>query len=155
LTARLIQGFSAGGEVAASTTLLIEYATPKNRGYFGSWQFASQGLGITLGAVLVGLLSYNLTPAAMESWGWRIPFMVGMLIAPVGLYIRSQLHETHAAPANSKEGRSSIRIVLTTYGKDTLLGTLMIIGAPSAPTSSRFTCRPMQFANSACRCRWH
>jgi len=128
LTARLIQGFSAGGEVAASTTLLIEYATPKNRGYFGSWQFASQGLGIMLGAVLVGLLSYNLAPAAMESWGWRIPFMVGMLIAPVGLYIRSQLHETHEAPTNSKAGRSSIGIVLTTYGKDTLLGTLMIIG---------------------------
>ena len=69
MLARLIQGFSAGGEVGASTTLLVEHATPANRGYMASWQFASQGLGILLGAVVVGALSYALTPAGHGKLG--------------------------------------------------------------------------------------
>jgi MHS family proline/betaine transporter-like MFS transporter len=92
--ARLIQGFSAGGEVGASTTLLVEHATPANRGYMASWQFASQGLGVMLGAIVVGALTFSLTPEAMQSWGWRVPFVIGMLIAPVGMYIRRHLEES-------------------------------------------------------------
>ena len=114
--ARLIQGFSAGGEVGASTTLLVEHATPANRGYMASWQFASQGLGILLGAVVVGLLSATLSPAAMESWGWRVPFVLGMLIAPVGMYIRRHLEEsldvTRAGGAGQAR-RSSLSEVCT------------------------------------------
>jgi len=133
--ARLIQGFSAGGEVGASTTLLVEHATPADRGYMASWQFASQGLGILLGAWVVGVLSATLSPHAMESWGWRVPFFMGMLIAPVGMYIRRHLEEsleiadepTHAPPR-----RSSLSEVCSEHGQTVLAAILTIIGGTAA-----------------------
>jgi MFS family permease len=133
--ARLIQGFSAGGEVGASTTLLVEHATPANRGYMASWQFASQGLGILLGAVVVGVLSATLSPQAMESWGWRLPFFMGMLIAPVGMYIRQHLEESldiAEEPANAPPRRSSLAEVCGEHGKTVLAAILTVIGGTAA-----------------------
>jgi MHS family proline/betaine transporter-like MFS transporter len=136
--ARLIQGFSAGGEVGASTTLLVEHATPADRGYMASWQFASQGLGILLGAVVVGALSFALTPADMESWGWRVPFFLGMVIAPVGMYIRRHLEESldlkaePAGAAGSAPRRSSLSEVCGEHGRTVLWATLGVIGGTAA-----------------------
>ncbi|WP_431513568.1 MFS transporter [Variovorax sp. DAIF25] len=132
--ARLIQGFSAGGEVGASTTLLVEHATPRNRGYMASWQFASQGLGVMLGAVVVGTLTFTLSPQSMESWGWRVPFFIGMLIAPVGMYIRRHLHESlEIAPdASTKPRESSLRIVCTQHGGTVLAAILTMVGGTTA-----------------------
>ena len=91
--ARCIQGFSAGGEFGAATAFLAEQH-PERRGFFASWQFASQGLTTVLatafGAVLAGALSVE----QMDSWGWRIPFLFGLLIGPVGYYLRSHVEET-------------------------------------------------------------
>lgn len=133
--ARLIQGFSAGGEVGASTTLLVEHATPQNRGYMASWQFASQGLGILLGAVVVGVLSFALTPQAMESWGWRVPFVLGLAIAPVGMYIRRHLEESleiaPPPPAGTKR-ESSISEVCRLHGRTVLNAILTMIGGTAA-----------------------
>jgi MFS family permease len=132
--ARLIQGFSAGGEVGASTTLLVEHATPQNRGYMASWQFASQGLGVMLGAVVVGTLTFTLSPQSMESWGWRVPFFIGMLIAPVGMYIRRHLHESlEIAPdQGAKPRESSLRIVCTQHGGTVLAAILTMVGGTTA-----------------------
>jgi len=133
--ARLIQGFSAGGEVGASTTLLVEHATPANRGYMASWQFASQGLGILLGAVVVGILSATLAPPAMESWGWRVPFALGMLIAPVGMYIRRRLQESfepETEGGGSATRRGSLSEVCGRHGKTVLGAILSIIGGTAA-----------------------
>ena len=71
--ARLLQGFSAGGEVGASTTLLAESAPPNERGYYGSWQLASQGLAILIAAGMAWAVSYALTPDQVKAWGWRVP----------------------------------------------------------------------------------
>ncbi|MFZ2140204.1 MAG: MFS transporter [Xanthobacteraceae bacterium] len=91
--ARCIQGFSAGGEFGAATAFLAEQH-PERRGFFASWQFASQGLTTVLatafGAVLAGALSVE----QLDSWGWRIPFLFGLLIGPVGYYLRSHVEET-------------------------------------------------------------
>ncbi len=132
--ARLIQGFSAGGEVGASTTLLVEHATPANRGYMASWQFASQGLGVMLGAAAVAALTSCLTPAAMKSWGWRLPFVAGMLIAPVGMYIRRHLEESlHIASAKAARPReSNLRIVCSQHGRTVLAAILSIAGSTTA-----------------------
>ncbi len=133
--ARLVQGFSAGGEVGASTTLLVEHATPADRGYMASWQFASQGLGILMGAVVVGLLSFTLAPQAMESWGWRVPFFLGMVIAPVGMYIRRHLEESldvRVSPTGSSARRSSLAEVCGEHGKTVLAATLSIVGGTVA-----------------------
>ncbi|KPU93818.1 MFS transporter [Variovorax paradoxus] len=133
--ARLIQGFSAGGEVGASTTLLVEHATPQNRGYMASWQFASQGLGVMLGAVVVGALTFTLSPENMQSWGWRVPFVIGMLIAPVGMYIRRHLEESlQIAPESATAPRreSSLRIVCSQHGKTVLAAILALVGGTTA-----------------------
>ena len=132
--ARLIQGFSAGGEVGASTTLLVEHATPANRGYMASWQFASQGLGVMLGAVVVGLLTFTLSAESMQSWGWRVPFVIGMLIAPVGMYIRRHLEESlHISPREAAAPReSSLKIVCTRHGRTVLAAILSLVGGTTA-----------------------
>ena len=91
LLARLVQGFAAGGEVGAATTFLLESGPLSKRGYFVSWQAASQGAASLLGASLGLFLSRTLSPADLSAWGWRVPFLLGLLIAPVGI-----LHSTPA-----------------------------------------------------------
>jgi MFS transporter, MHS family, proline/betaine transporter len=85
--ARLIQGFSAGGEFGASTAMLIEHA-PHRRGFLASWQFATQGLATLLAASFGYGLARLMAPADLAAWGWRVPFFFGLLIGPAGLYLR-------------------------------------------------------------------
>jgi len=93
VVARLIQGFSAGGEFGSATALLAEQ-DPKRRGMFTSWQMASQGLTVILASGFGVLLSSLLTPEQLAGWGWRIPFFFGLLIGPVAIYIRRSLEES-------------------------------------------------------------
>jgi len=94
--ARLLQGFSAGGEFASATAFLIESAPAGRRGFYGSWQMVGQGLAVLAGAILGTVLTRTLSPEALDGWGWRIPFLCGLIIGPVGLYIRRNLAETDA-----------------------------------------------------------
>jgi MFS transporter, MHS family, proline/betaine transporter len=96
VVARLLQGFSAGGEFASATAFLTESAPAGRRGLYGSWQMVGQGLAVLLGAILGTLLTRSLTPETLDSWGWRIPFLFGLIIGPVGLYLRRNLDETSA-----------------------------------------------------------
>ncbi|WP_224971845.1 MFS transporter [Acinetobacter oleivorans] len=98
LLGRLIQGFSAGGETGTSTTLLAEIAPPKKRNFYVSFQGTSQGLAVLLASVVVLCLNLSLTPEQMHSWGWRIPFFIGLIIVPVGFYLRKTLDETLETP---------------------------------------------------------
>src|ERR1700726_782823 len=102
LAARLIQGFSAGGEFGSSTAFLVEHM-PHRRGFIASWQFASQGLGQVLSSAFgVGLTSW-MTAADMNAWGWRIPFLFGILVGPVGIYIRNHLEDATPPPAGKQD----------------------------------------------------
>jgi MFS transporter, MHS family, proline/betaine transporter len=94
LLARLLQGFAAGGEFASATSFLIETAPPGRRGFYGSWQMVGQGLSVFSGAVVGAILTSALSPESLDSWGWRVPFLLGLIIGPVGLYIRRNLEET-------------------------------------------------------------
>ncbi|MDB5611721.1 MAG: transporter [Bradyrhizobium sp.] len=109
LIARLVQGFSAGGEFGSSTAFLVEHA-PDRRGFIASWQFASQGLANLLASAFGVGLTLWMAPADLQSWGWRIPFLFGVLIGPVGIYIRNHLEDATAPPA-ARQG-SPIREVL-------------------------------------------
>lgn len=92
MVARLIQGFSAGGEFGSSTAFLVEHF-PERKAFIASWQFATQGAS-TLMASAFGLgLTSLMSEAQIQEWGWRIPFAFGLIIGPVGLYIRRHLHE--------------------------------------------------------------
>lgn len=93
IVARLIQGFSAGGEFASATAFLAEQSVAR-RGFYSSWQFASQGVTSLLAAGFGTALTAWLTPAQIDSWGWRIPFLFGLLIGPVALYIRRHVDES-------------------------------------------------------------
>jgi MHS family proline/betaine transporter-like MFS transporter len=108
ILARLVQGFSAGGEFGSSTAFLVEHA-PERRGFIASWQFASQGLSGLLGSGFGALLTSTMDPADLQSWGWRIPFLFGILIGPVGIYIRRHLDDATSPPA--AEQASPIRQV--------------------------------------------
>jgi len=98
IVARLVQGFSAGGEFGSSTAFLVEHM-PGKRGFVASWQFASQGISSLLGAGFGLLLTSTLSEPELQSWGWRIPFLFGVLIGPIGLYIRNNIEDATAPPA--------------------------------------------------------
>jgi MFS family permease len=98
IAARMVQGFSLGGEVGPTTAYLLEAAPLRGRGLAVSWQGASQGIAATLGG-LVGLgLSAVMTPAALDTYGWRIAFLLGAVTIPFGLWIRRGLPETLHLP---------------------------------------------------------
>jgi MFS family permease len=94
VVARLIQGFSAGGEMGPATTYLLESAPADKKCFFGSWQLASQNIGSIISGLIGVVLALVLSDAMTNSWGWRVPFLLGILIAPVGYYIRRNLDET-------------------------------------------------------------
>lgn len=91
ICARLVQGFAVGGEYGAATTLLAEQ-DPARRGWFASWQFSSQGLALCL-ASLAGLLVATMDPGLRDAWGWRLPFVFGLLVGPAAVVIRRKLLE--------------------------------------------------------------
>jgi MFS transporter, MHS family, proline/betaine transporter len=102
IVARLVQGFSAGGEFGSSTAFLVEHM-PGRRGFVASWQFASQGISALLGSGFGLLLSSTLSEADLQNWGWRIPFFFGVLIGPIGLYIRNNIEDATAPPADKND----------------------------------------------------
>ncbi|CAB3798791.1 Proline/betaine transporter [Paraburkholderia caffeinitolerans] len=91
--ARVLQGISAGGEFGSATSMLIEYAPANQKGLFGSFQMFAQAVAGVLASLAGVLITQGLTPAQLESWGWRLPFLFGLLIGPVGLYIRHRVDE--------------------------------------------------------------
>jgi MFS family permease len=130
VAARLCQGFAVGGEVGPSTMFMLEAAPPDRRMFFASWQLASQNLGSLVSGVIGVLLALTLSKSSLNDWGWRVPFSLGILIAPVGIYIRSQLVETldhaqHEVPHNTGA------ILSTVFGSNwpgLLLGLAFIAG---------------------------
>lgn len=94
LIGRLLQGFSAGVELGGVSVYLSEMATPGNKGFYVSWQSGSQQVAVMVAAVIGFVLNYQLSPAAMNDWGWRIPFFIGCAIVPFLFYIRRSLEET-------------------------------------------------------------
>jgi MHS family proline/betaine transporter-like MFS transporter len=96
LIARLMQGFSAGGEWGGSTAFIVEWAEEGERGFLGSFQQCSVSAGLLLGSGVAALVATLLDPATMEAWGWRVPFLLGALLGPVGIYMRRNIDETPA-----------------------------------------------------------
>jgi len=121
--ARLLQGFSAGGEFASATSFLIETAPAGRRGFYGSWQMVGQGLAVLTGALLGTFLTRALTPDQLDGWGWRVPFLFGLIIGPLGLYIRRHLEETTAfiQAAQKQHARPALGAAVVAHTKETLV----------------------------------
>ncbi|WP_443081196.1 glycine betaine/L-proline transporter ProP [Streptomyces sp. PmtA] len=99
LVARLVQGFSTGGEYAGATTFIAEYAPDRRRGFFGSWLEFGTLAGYIAGAGLVTLMTALLSSDDLLSWGWRLPFLIAGPMGLIGLYLRTRLEETPAFAA--------------------------------------------------------
>jgi MFS transporter, MHS family, citrate/tricarballylate:H+ symporter len=94
LTGRLLQGFSAGVELGGVSVYLAEISTPGNRGFYTSFQSASQQVAILVAAIIGYVLSESMPADAVAAWGWRIPFFIGCLIIPFIFLLRRTLEET-------------------------------------------------------------
>ncbi|MEU3459809.1 glycine betaine/L-proline transporter ProP [Streptomyces sp. NPDC006733] len=127
---RLVQGFSTGGEYGGASTFIAEYAPDKRRGFYGSFLEFGTLAGYIGAAGLVTILSAVLDTGSMESWGWRIPFLVAGPIGLIGLYLRLRLDET---PAFQKLGNETARTSDTATAETTAKGDLRTIFADHWP----------------------
>ncbi len=110
VTARMLQGFSLGGEIGSNTAYLLEAAPIEKRGLVVSWQAASQNIALIAGGLVGVALTAFLQPAALETYGWRIAFLLGAVAVPFGLWLRTNLpetlHEPESATARPSSGQS-------------------------------------------------
>lgn len=104
---RLLQGLSLGGEFSGSITFLVEHAPVRKRGLVGSATVFSLAAGMLLGSIVATICSKSMSTADLESWGWRIPFIVGIVIAVVGFYIRHYTDESPEFEQIKKMGKTS------------------------------------------------
>jgi len=132
VVARVIQGFSAGGEYSTSTALLTEFAPPGRRGYYAAFQHVAQFSAFVIGASFFFGLKTFLSPDAFVGWGWRVPFLAGIVIGPVGVYLRSAIDETPEFKAflEKRAGRPNtpLRDVLRRYPRSLFALLLYVAG---------------------------
>jgi len=144
ILARLIQGIAAGGEVGASMSMLVESAPANRRGFYSSWTLATQGLSTTFGGLLaLGFDSYlpGLTGNAnvMAEWGWRIPFLIGVLLAPIGCWLRLSLeNEVPVKTQPSKVKQDRVIDLLIEYKEVIFIGVMLTIGSTVSTYISLF-----------------
>ncbi|MUV26978.1 MFS transporter [Burkholderia thailandensis] len=120
---RLLQGFSAGGEFGSATALLIEAAPFSRRGYYGSWQMASQAAALLFGSLVGAAVTRGLSTEALHAWGWRVPFLIGLVIGPVGFYVRRHLVDSEAfLQARERGERVTLREVFARHGRAVVCG---------------------------------
>ena len=131
IVARMVQGFSLGGEVGPTTAYLMEAASPERRGFAVSWQPASQQVAATAGALVGLLLSRSLSAADLDAYGWRIAFLLGAVCLPFGLWLRSNLPETiHLKEHDETPARSADPAVGAVRANARILGLgLMILAS--------------------------
>lgn len=133
--ARMLQGLATGGEFASSTALLIELAPNNKRGLYGSWQMTGQGLSLLAGAGIGALITRSLSHDQLYSWGWRVPFVIGLLIAPIGFWIRNHLNEPEAIAVSSHAAvttKISMVQALREHGKALMSSSLLTASATIA-----------------------
>ncbi|HYM73094.1 MAG TPA: MFS transporter [Stellaceae bacterium] len=117
--ARLLQGFSVGGEFGSAVAFLVEHGHDR-KGFSASWQWASTGIISVIVALFGIVLTTTLTHEQLVSWGWRLPYVFGLLVGPAGLYIRSKMVETpafaeatpHSVPIRELLSRQPVQVSL-------------------------------------------
>ena len=121
--ARLLQGLSVGGEYGASATYLSEMAGERRRGFFASFQYVTLISGQLIALAVLLILQRTMEPAALEQWGWRIPFAIGGVLAVIVFYLRRKLVETQSFKNAKAEGapRSSGWLLFTRHPREAFL----------------------------------
>lgn len=135
LVARLMQGFSTGGQYGAAATYLSEIAEPGKRGFYASFQFVTLIGGQLFALLTVFLLQMAMSDEAIREWGWRIPFILGAVLAGVFLLFRDVMHETGDTDAKGGEA-GSLRTLLQ---HPRAMLTVVALSAAGAVTLYTFT----------------
>lgn len=137
VVARMVQGFAAGGEFGSSSAFLVESAAPRRRAFAGSWQQVSVGAGVLLASGMGAILTSTLSKEALDSWGWRLAFIVAALLGLVGLWLRSSVDETdsfvNAQARSEATGEKRANSVFTMFVKHPK-STLRVFGITIAGT---------------------
>jgi len=127
VVARMVQGFSAGGEFGSSSAFLVESAAPRRRAFAGSWQQVSVGAGVLLASGMGAIITSTLSKEALDSWGWRLAFIVAALLGLVGLWLRSSVEETESfvnakarTEASGEKRRNSVFTMFVKHPGSTL-----------------------------------
>ncbi|WP_044043375.1 MFS transporter [Caballeronia insecticola] len=128
--ARLLQGLAAGGEIGPASALLMESVRYERRCFIVSWRGASQGAAACVAALVGACTSALLTPDQLMQWGWRVPFVIGGMIAPLGWFLRRMPGEI--ATLKARPARTPLSIVLREHARPLACGILMM----AAPSSS-------------------
>lgn len=126
---RLVQGLAWGGEAGPATTYLLEAAPIERRGTYACWQVATQGFAAVAAGLTGFVLTMLLSESQLYSWGWRVPFVFGLLVLPIGIYIRRRLSDTidaHGAPASTRE---ILRELNTQHRRPIVIGLLILLGS--------------------------
>jgi MFS family permease len=128
LTGRLLQGLSAGVELGAVSVYLAEIATPGRKGFYVSWQSASQQASVVFVALLGVGLTHVLSPAQREAWGWRVPFWIGSLVVPFLFMLRRSLEETGEFLARKRRpSKAEIARSMTDHWSVILTGAMLVM----------------------------
>jgi MHS family proline/betaine transporter-like MFS transporter len=139
LAARLLQGFSTGGEFGGATAFMLEHGGHRG-GLIASFQFISQAVSTLAGSLVAYLTAQLMPPQALHDWGFRIPFVIGLLICPVGLYLRRQVTETAVFQATRRVASPAGQLLRAHWGRVLLAagtiaggtaGTYLVIYLPS------------------------
>lgn len=128
LIGRLLQGFSAGVELGGVSVYLAEMSTPANKGFYVSWQSASQQVAIVVSALIGYGLNQLFVPETIADWAWRIPFFIGCLIVPMLFFLRRSLEET--AEFEARKVRPTLRQVVSSLLDNwqiVLLGVMLVL----------------------------
>ena len=131
LVGRLLQGFSAGGEIGGATAFLVESAPKEKQAVYASWLQASMGISNILAALVGVTITSYFTDPEIHEWAWRIPFIIGLLIVPVGWYIRRNLDETEDFKIQQRAQQHiappTLKTILKEYPKHILFGFMFSI----------------------------
>lgn len=144
---RMVQGFATGGEWGGAAAFLVEHSPDKRRGFVSSLQQIGNHLGGVVGSLLVAALTYSLSHADYISWGWRLPFLFGLLMGPLGYYLRTRVADTPSfrkAVVEDRVERAPFKTLFTKFSPRVLAATLIsIIGTT---TNFTFTIYLVNFA---------
>lgn len=157
---RLVQGFFSGGAAAGSISWLVESAPPHRRGFYASWQQASQIGAFLLSALVGAAISTFCTPEQLDGWAWRIPFLLALLFGPIGLYIKRAMPDPEAfrraaaadpQPALGAALRSNASAILVGAGVTCLWNVTAFILLYYVPTwaQANFTLSPAEAFRSS------
>jgi MFS family permease len=132
---RILQGFSAGGEWGGAALMAVEHAPTARRGFFGAFPQIGVPIGMILATSTLWILTSNMSPEAFMAWGWRIPFLLSIVLIAVGYLIRRSVEESPVfedLQRRRKESSAPLRELLKTHKKSVLLTAIIFIGNNAA-----------------------